>query len=87
LHSDVKTRLATFIYSIFKDEQIVLENNIEICIENILTHEDIANLIGSSRQTVTTCINEMQEAGIIQMDRQKICLKNINLLKKRANVS
>jgi CRP/FNR family transcriptional regulator, cyclic AMP receptor protein len=36
---------------------------------NIFTHEDISRLIGSSRQTVTTLINEMEDAGLIKFDR------------------
>ncbi len=86
LNKDVKSRLAMFIYTIFKDEDIELKDDTEICIENILTHEDIANLIGSSRQTVTTFLNSFQDEGIIKIDRHKICLKNNKKLKIIANV-
>jgi CRP/FNR family cyclic AMP-dependent transcriptional regulator len=43
-----------------------------IVIKNSLTHGDLANLIATSRQTVTVILNEMKEAGKINYNRREI---------------
>jgi CRP/FNR family transcriptional regulator len=49
---------------------------------NYLTHEDISSLIGSSRQTVTTMINELETEGILSYNRQEICFLDVKKLQK-----
>jgi CRP/FNR family transcriptional regulator len=44
---------------------------------NIFTHEDIARLIGSSRQTITTLLNEMEDAGLIKFNRSSFCISDV----------
>jgi len=79
MYKDVKERLRDFfIY-------LVGKNNIqsdEVLIENYLTHADIAGLIGSTRQTVTTLINELEEKGLLQFSRKEIRIKSMDKLKK-----
>ncbi len=86
LNKDVKTRLMHFFW------QLVEQNLGErlpqgFCIPNFLTHEDIAGLIGSSRQTVTTLINEFETAGILSYDRQQICFLDVKKLQKKMTVN
>ena len=45
-----------------------------------LTHEDIAKLTATSRQTVTTQLNELEKSGLIKYDRKRIYIKNISQL-------
>lgn len=86
LNKDVKTRLINFFWQLV--EQKLGENMPEgFCIPNYLKHEDIANLIGSSRQTVTTMINELETEGILSYNRQQICFLNVKKLQKLVNVS
>ncbi|HTQ66398.1 MAG TPA: Crp/Fnr family transcriptional regulator [Puia sp.] len=86
LNKDVKTRLIHFLWQLV--EQKLGENTAEgFCIPNYLTHEDIANLIGSSRQTVTTMINELEVEGILSYDRQQICFLNVKKLQNKVAVS
>ena len=86
LNKDVKTRLVHFLWQLV--EQKLGENTAEgFCIPNYLTHEDIANLIGSSRQTVTTMINELEEEGILSYDRHQICFLNVKKLQNKVAVS
>jgi CRP/FNR family cyclic AMP-dependent transcriptional regulator len=40
-----------------------------------LTHEELAQLTGSSRQNVTTILNEMREKGFIDYSRHKLVIK------------
>lgn len=43
-----------------------------IVIKNSLTHSDLANMISTSRQTVTVILNELKEAGEISYNRREI---------------
>ncbi len=86
LNKDVKTRLIHFFYQLV--EQNIGDSRPEgFCIPNYLTHEDIANLIGSSRQTVTTMINELETEEILSYNRQQICFLNVKKIQKRVGVN
>ena len=86
LNKDVKTRLLHFLWQLV--EQNLGESTAEgFCIPNYLTHEDIASLIGSSRQTVTTMINELEIEGILSYNRQEICFLDVKKLQKRVSVN
>lgn len=45
-----------------------------------LTHEDIAKLTATSRQTVTTQMNELEKSGLIKYDRKRITIKDLKKL-------
>jgi CRP/FNR family transcriptional regulator len=84
LNKDVKTRLIHFLWQLI--EQNLGEVTEEgFCMPNYLTHEDIAGLIGSSRQTVTTIINELETEGILSYNRQEICFLDVKKLQKLVN--
>jgi CRP/FNR family cyclic AMP-dependent transcriptional regulator len=86
LNKDVKTRLLHFLWQLV--EQKLGENTPSgFCIPNYLTHEDIANLIGSSRQTVTTTINELETEHVLSFDRQQICFLDVKKLQKQIDVN
>ncbi len=40
--------------------------NGELCVNVPLTHQDMANLIGASRQTVTTTLLELKKSGVLR---------------------
>ena len=75
---DVRTRIIEFIreYVMEKGEN----NGPEYKIDNFLTHKDIANLVGTTRQTVTTLLNEMRSEGLIDFSRRTIFVPDINNL-------
>lgn len=52
----------------------------EIFIRTTLTHQDIANLTSTSRQTVTTIMNDLKNDGIIDFNRIKIKVKDLGKL-------
>ncbi len=49
-----------------------------------LSHQDVANLIGSTRETVTTLLGEMQDEGLISVGRKRILVRNPQRLAKLA---
>lgn len=52
----------------------------ETMIPTSLTHKDIASLTGTSRQTVTTILNELKEKNLINFDRKKILIRDLEKL-------
>ncbi len=52
----------------------------EIVVQHNLTHQDLANLTATSRQTVTTVLNELSEAGLIRLERKRIFVKDLAAL-------
>lgn len=47
-------------------------NNNELCVNVRLTHQDIADLIGASRQTVTTTLVQFRKRGTVRIINQHI---------------
>lgn len=56
-------------------------------IENFLTHEDIARLIASSRQTVTSMIGQFEDDGLLIWDRSFIRIPDVKKLRKAMDVA
>jgi len=85
LNKDVKTRLLNFLWQLVQKHADL--NTPNTCIPNFLTHEDIANLIGSSRQTITTLFNELAADGLITYNRQEICFPDVKKLQNYHSVA
>ena len=75
---DVKARLKDFLKTWASSEGKDTEEG--IMIKNYLTHNEIASLISSSRQTVTTIINELKESGVLTYSRSKIVIPDMAAL-------
>ncbi|HSC40544.1 MAG TPA: Crp/Fnr family transcriptional regulator, partial [Chitinophagaceae bacterium] len=86
LNKDVKTRLINFF--IMQVPAAAGEaTGDKAILPNFMTHEDIAHLIGSSRQTVTTLINELEQEGLLQFSRQQVIIPSVKKLQKRESVA
>ncbi|MBI1342611.1 MAG: helix-turn-helix domain-containing protein [Terrimonas sp.] len=86
LNKDVRSRLLGFFY------HLTVMNGYDgtkssFAIENFLTHEDIARLIGSARQTVTTFINQLEDEGLIRISRQEILIPDVKKIQKMVIVT
>jgi CRP/FNR family transcriptional regulator, cyclic AMP receptor protein len=70
MFKDVKTRFALFL----KDWALKEGNGQakDVKLKNYLTHNDIAGLICSTRQTVTILFNELKTKGLIDYSRSEI---------------
>jgi CRP/FNR family transcriptional regulator len=67
---DVKSRLLYFFKEWAKKEG--KNQNGKVVMKNPLTHNDLASLISTSRQTVTVILNELKESGVISYNRKEI---------------
>lgn len=52
----------------------------EIMVKHQFTHKDFANLTATSRQTVTTILNELKEKDLIYTERKKFLIRDIDKL-------
>lgn len=79
IFKDVRTRVIDFFKTSAKFEGRWEGKKVEISM--ILSQQDIANYIASSRQTVSTVINELiKEKKIIYLSRKKVIIPNIDEL-------
>ncbi|MBX9783054.1 MAG: Crp/Fnr family transcriptional regulator [Chitinophagaceae bacterium] len=85
LNKDVRTRLINFLIMFSKEEGETTDGDAFV-IHNFLTHEDIAQLIASSRQTVTTMLNEMEAEGLLAVTRRIIKITSVKNLQKQVGV-
>ncbi|MFY0606272.1 MAG: Crp/Fnr family transcriptional regulator [Cyclobacteriaceae bacterium] len=76
---DARSRIVDFLKEMAEEKGQKV--GFETMIKNHLTHKDIASLTGTSRQTVTTILNELREANIINFDRRRILIRDMDKLK------
>lgn len=50
-----------------------------------LSHQDLASIIGSTRETVTTTLGQLQNEGLVWLGRQRITICDIKRLKATAD--
>ncbi len=78
IFKDARTRIIDLIKEMGSDYgQRVGE---ETLIKHNLTHQDIANLTATSRQTVTTVLNELKELNLIYMERNRFLVRDLKAL-------
>jgi CRP/FNR family transcriptional regulator len=53
-----------------------------VTIDLRLTHQDLAAMIASTRESVTKVLNEMRNRGVIEVDSGRITLKDTRTLAK-----
>ncbi len=80
--SDVKSRLAALLLNLARSEGKVCGN--EIRLEAPITHQELANLIGSTRETTTATLNQFKRAQLIQFDRRRIVISGLGGLEALA---
>lgn len=75
---DARTRIVEFL----KDMALEKGKKVgyEVMFKNYLTHKDIASLTGTSRQTVTTVLNELKDKNLINFDRRRFLIRDIEKL-------
>ena len=73
---DAKSRIIDFIKDLAHEKGKKV--GFETMIKNNYTHQDIAKLTGTSRQTVTTILNELKEQNLINFDRRRILIRDLD---------
>ncbi len=78
IFKDVRARLIDFIKEMAVEKGKREGKKVEI--EHFYTHKNIANLIGTSRQTVTTTLNDLREEKILDFDRRHFYITDVDAL-------
>jgi CRP/FNR family cyclic AMP-dependent transcriptional regulator len=79
---EVGVRLARFILD--QGQEYGVEDKQQTVIEMELTHEDIATLTATSRQTVTSILSRMEKDGIISTGKKQLIILNKEKLEETA---
>jgi CRP/FNR family transcriptional regulator, cyclic AMP receptor protein len=78
IFKDARTRIVEFIKdSVSKTGRKV---GLEMLLKHSLTHQDIANITCTSRQTVTLVLNELRKSDLIYFNRGKILVRDMTRL-------
>jgi CRP/FNR family cyclic AMP-dependent transcriptional regulator len=75
---DVRSRIYKKILSLGKEHGVIL--NEEVRINMRLTHQQIADMVGCTREMMTKVLKELQEESVIDIVKKKIIIKNKLLL-------
>ena len=59
----------------------------EWVVRKFITHQEIANLTATSRQTVTTVLNELKAKEILTFDRKRLLIRDLSLLKSEITIA
>ncbi|MBL4655533.1 MAG: winged helix-turn-helix domain-containing protein, partial [Bacteroidia bacterium] len=78
IYKDARTRIVDFLKEMA--DEIGESAASETYIRNYLTHNDIANLTATSRQTVTTVLNDLRAKDLIYFDRTRILIRDLTKL-------
>ena len=76
---DARTRIIDFIIELGREKG--KEIGKEVLVKHNLTQMDMANLTATSRQTVTTVLNELKEQNLIHLERNQFLIRDIDNLK------
>lgn len=66
--------------------RLIIQNDSEYSPILNITHENLANIIGCSRVTVTRVLKELKDEGIIDTSKQKITVINFKKIKKYSDL-
>ena len=83
LHREVSTRLATLLVNL--SERFGEDISADVLIDVRLTHQDLANMIASTREAVSKVMSELQRDGVIETRNRRIAILDRGALTKRAS--
>ncbi len=75
---DARTRIIEFLKE--SADNIGRKVGYEMLIKHSLTQQDIANITGTSRQTVTAVLNELRKENLIHFNRRSILIRDLSKL-------
>ena len=79
IFKDARERVIDFMLEMA--EKYGKQIGVEILVKHDLTHQDIANLTATSRQTVTTVLNDLKDQDLIYMERKRFLIRDLDKLK------
>ena len=83
LHREVSTRLATLLINM--SDRFGIQNGVGVMLDLRLTHQELANMIASTREAVSKVMSEFQRQGSIEVSNRKIIIRNKDDLNEYAS--
>ena len=74
IFKDARTRIIDFLKDSADRHGVPI--GLETLVRHSLTQQDIANITGTSRQTVTSVLNELRKDNLIYFDRRRILIRD-----------
>jgi CRP-like cAMP-binding protein len=75
---DARGRVIDFLKDLAKEKGKKVGT--ETLVNHFFTHKDIASLTATSRQTVTSILNELREQNLIYFDRKRLLIRDLEKL-------
>ena len=82
IFKDARSRIVNFLHEVVS--QRGRQVGYEMLLKHSLTHQDIANITCTSRQTVTLVLNELRKENLIYFNRGRILVRDMEVLKANA---
>jgi CRP/FNR family transcriptional regulator len=85
IHREVSTRLATLLLNL--SDRFGEDNGAGVILDLRLTHQDLANMVASTREAVSKAMSGFQREGFVKVENRKITILNKSALAERASGS
>jgi CRP/FNR family transcriptional regulator, cyclic AMP receptor protein len=79
---DSRTRIIEFLHELGRKKGQRI--GYEMVVRKFITHQEIANLTATSRQTVTTVLNDLRNRNIITFNRKRLLIRDMDQLAREA---
>ena len=80
VNDDVQTRIMKLILRLGARHGVRVGQDIHLNID--LTHQEIADMVGTTRQTVTSVLSQLQRRGLMRLENRRILIESPELLGK-----
>lgn len=78
---DVKYRALSFLLKLANQHGVANGNKVTINLP--MTHQEFANSVGTTRETVNRLLNQLGKQGLIEVDRRRIVIIDVEELKEQ----
>lgn len=78
---DVKHRALSFLLKLADQHGEIVDNKIMINLP--MTNQEIANTVGTTRETINRLLNQLGKEDILEVDRNRIVIINLDALKQQ----
>lgn len=82
IFKDARSRIVSFLHEVVTKRGRRV--GYEMLLKHSLTHQDIANITCTSRQTVTLVLNELRKENLIYFNRGRILVRDMDVLQANA---
>jgi len=79
INKDARTRIIEYLQDLAEERGQKVGS--ETLVKSFFKHKDIASLTATSRQTVTTVLNELRDKNIINFDRKRLLIRDLDNLR------